>query len=110
MDFFSFFKAYINQHCSDLCVLCLSLFAVTDQPDGVELTQHRGRPRQSARDDRERQSKEQEYDKQIRDLQQRLQVSDGQIQEIQEQKQELVSEQLRRKTVLLRARRSRFKN
>ena len=67
----------------------MSLFAVTDQPDGVELTQHRGRSAQSARGDRQRQSKEQEYDKQIRDLQQRLQVSDGRIQEIQEQKQEL---------------------
>ena len=86
MDFFSFFKAYINQHCSDLC---LSLLAVTDQPGGVELTQHRGRSAQSTRDDRERQSKEQEYEKQIRDLQQRLQVSDGRIQEVQQQKQEL---------------------
>ena len=89
MDFFSFFKAYINQHCSDLCVLCLSLFAVTDQPDRVELTQHHGRPAQSAGDDRERQSREQEHDKQIQDLQQRLQVSDGRIQEIQQHKQEL---------------------
>ena len=89
MDLFSFFKAYINQHCSDLCILCLSLFAVTDQPDGVELTQHRGRPAQSARDDRERQPREREYDKQIQDLQQRLQVSDGRIQEMQQHKQEL---------------------
>ena len=89
MDFFSFFKAYINQHCSGVCVLCLSLFAVTDQPDGVELTQHHGRPAQSTGDDRERQSREQEHDKQIQDLQQRLQVSDGRIQEIQQHKQEL---------------------
>ena len=90
MDFSSLFKAYTNHHYSDQCYLCFSLFTVTDQPNGVDLTQPQGKSAQNTRDNRERQeSREQEHDKQIRDLQQQLQVSDGRIQEIQQHKQEL---------------------